>query len=127
MCWFASTLTTHVIVSKKGIDLLCCHQYVAILGQSGSWSAFILKLSAIIVVFDPYAAPAAGAHVRLQVVHLALVLMLVLVAVVHELEEVVVLVLDVGELVGHLALQQQVAQVALFQEPPVELSKGALA
>ena len=127
MCWFVSTLTTHVIVSKKGIELLCWHQYVAILGQSRSWSAFILKLSAIIVVFDPYAASAAGAHVRLQVVHLALVLMLVLVAVVHELEEVVVLVLDVGELVGHLALQQQVAQVALFQEPPVELSKGALA
>lgn len=42
---------------------------------------------------------------HLQLVHLPLILVPILVLIVNELEEMVVLVLDVGQLIGHLALQ----------------------
>lgn len=52
-----------------------------------------------------HSASAAGPHVHLQVIHLHLIFILILVLVVNKLEEMVVLVLDIGHLVGHLALQ----------------------
>jgi hypothetical protein len=58
---------------------------------------------------------------------LAKVLLEVVLVAGDKLEEMRVLVLDVGELVGHLALQQQVAQVAFLEKPPVEITEGALA
>lgn len=43
----------------------------------------------------------------------------------HVLEQVPVLVFNVGQLVSHFTLQQQVTQVTLLQEPAVELAEGS--
>jgi hypothetical protein len=68
--------------------------------------------SGVIWFFHLHAALASGAHGHLQLPNL--VLQVVVFVEVDELEEVRVLVLDVGHLVGHLSFKQEVAQVSLL-------------
>jgi hypothetical protein len=50
-----------------------------------------------------------------------------LMLLIHKPEEMSVLILDVGLLVGHLPLQQQIPQVPMLQKPSIEVPEHALA
>ena len=58
---------------------------------------------------------------------LLLLVLILLLMLVYEPEEMRVFVLDVCQFIGHFAFEEEVAQVSLLEEPPVEVTKGSLA